>query len=301
MGNSDAARFEAVARLPEIEARRLADELSETEAELFPAVSCFEDGDSWEVRVHFAERAAAEPALAAAGRRRLGREVAFAVSAIPDLDWVRRSLEGLKPVVAGRLVVHGGHDRDNVPPHALGIEIEAATAFGTGHHATTLGCLMALDDLARRGPRRYAVLDVGTGTGVLAIAAARLWRVPALAGDIDPGSVRVARDNARLNRAGPLVRALTASGTHHGAIESGAPYDLIFANILAGPLVALAPDLARLAARGGLVVLSGLLTAQERRVLAAYRAHGLAPVRRIRIGEWSTLVLAPLAHGRAAG
>ncbi|HHY51508.1 MAG TPA: 50S ribosomal protein L11 methyltransferase, partial [Alphaproteobacteria bacterium] len=204
--------------------------------------------------------------------------------------WVAKSLEGLKPVTAGGFVVHGSHD---TPPAGAGltaIRIDAAQAFGTGHHATTSGCLEAIDRLTRR--RRFQrPLDVGTGTGVLAIAIAKRLRVPVLATDIDPVAVRTAAANARDNSVGPLVTTLVADGLDHRRIRQGAPYDLIVANILAGPLIALAPDMGRIAERGAAIVLSGLLQTQAARVLAVYARQRMVARQRLVRGEWATLVL----------
>ncbi|HVV91814.1 MAG TPA: 50S ribosomal protein L11 methyltransferase [Hyphomicrobiales bacterium] len=210
---------------------------------------------------------------------------------IADADWVAQSLAGLDPVRAGRFFVHGVHDRLRVPTNAIGIQVEAALAFGTGHHGTTKGCLLAFERLLRR-QRPRLVLDVGTGTGVLAIAAAKALTRPVLASDIDPVAVHIARENAALNRVAHRVRAVEAIGVRHPAIASGAPYDLVFANILAGPLIALAPMLAPLVAPAGRLILSGLLARQEREVRAAYRARGLVLRSRILIDEWATLTLA---------
>jgi ribosomal protein L11 methyltransferase len=225
-------------------------------------------------------------ALADAG---LARDALVPVP-LPDTDWVAESLKGLPPVRAGRFFVHGAHDRDKRPEAGIPLQIDAGAAFGTGHHGTTKGCLLALETLARiMRPRK--VLDIGAGTGVLAIAAARLWRVPALASDIDPVARGVGLANARINGAGPLVRFVTAPGARHAAIRSGAPYDLVLANILAGPLKRMAGEISTQVARGGRLVLSGLLTSQEAMLLAAYGARGLRLEKRIRLAEWSTLIL----------
>ena len=203
-------------------------------------------------------------------------------------DWVRESLAGLAPVTAGRFVVHGAHDRARVPFNRIGIEIEAALACGTGHHGTTRGCLLALDSICKSLPRRR-ILDLGTGSGVLAIAAARALRQPVLATDIDGSAVRAARANAALNRAGSFVEVIKADGVTGPKLRERAPYDLILANILLRPLQRLAAPLTRLAAPGARVVLSGLLASQANAAISAYR--GLALERRIELDGWTTLIL----------
>jgi ribosomal protein L11 methyltransferase len=218
-----------------------------------------------------------------------GERVAFA--SVAARDWVAQSLAGLAPVPAGRFVVHGAHDRHRIPPSRIGIEIEAALAFGTGHHGTTRGCLLALDRiLDRRSPRR--ILDVGSGTGVLAIAAALATRHPVQAGDIDAVSVGVARDNVRLNRAGAFVRVSRSNGLADRRMRAGAPYDLVFANILLGPVRRLATPVRRVTAPGARIVISGLLSSQGPSALAAWRARGFVLERRIVLDGWVTLVLA---------
>jgi ribosomal protein L11 methyltransferase len=206
-------------------------------------------------------------------------------------DWVRESLAGLAPVTAGRFVVHGAHDRTRIPLNRIGIEIEAALAFGTGHHGTTRGCLLALDRIckSRGGRAPQHILDLGTGSGVLAIAAARALRQPVLATDIDGTAVRAARANAALNHAGSFVEVIKADGVAARKIRERAPYDLVLANILLRPLQRLAAPLTRLTAPGARVVLSGLLASQANAVIAAYRC--LALERRIDLDGWTTLVL----------
>jgi ribosomal protein L11 methyltransferase len=223
-----------------------------------------------------------------------GEETAarFAFARIARADWVAASLEGLAPVAAGRFVIHGSHHRGGVAPNRIGIEIEAALAFGTGHHGTTRGCLLALDRLLK-ARRLRKVLDVGTGTGVLAIAAARgapeLHRC-VLASDIDPISVRVARDNARLNQV--AIEIIRADALGDRRFRAAAPFDLVFANILLGDLKRLARSIRICAQPGTRAVLSGLLPSQANAALAAYRPHGFVLERRILLDGWVTLVLA---------
>jgi ribosomal protein L11 methyltransferase len=284
-GNTSLARLVC----DEKTAKRLSDTLAETLEADETAVAAFEAPDGrWIVEIHFET-----PPDEAAVRRLIAdvtdAEVTF--DTIEQKDWVAASLADLKPVIAGRFTVHGAHDRTAVAPNRIGIEIEAALAFGTGHHGTTRGCLLALDGLLKeRRPRR--ILDVGTGTGVLAIAAARALRHGVLASDIDPEAVRVARENMQLNRCGALVTCVRAAGLADARFRARAPFDLVFANILLPPLKRLASPLARVLAPDTRVVLSGLLAEQENAALAAYRPHGLKLVRRIPLGEWVTLVLA---------
>jgi ribosomal protein L11 methyltransferase len=219
------------------------------------------------------------------------------VALLPDLDWIKLSQEGLPPVRAGRFFVYGAHDAGKVPDAVIPMRIEAGMAFGTGHHETTALCLATLSDLAKR--RRYTnVLDLGCGTGLLAIGAAKLWRRRVLASDIDPIAIEVARENARANREAPLVRAIVADGMDHPLLAAGAPYDLIVANILAGPLTHMAPSIARGVARRGTLILSGLLRWQEQLVLAFYRPHGLILRNIRRAGPWTALVLERSGFGR---
>ncbi len=213
----------------------------------------------------------------------------LSIEKLPETDWIAQSLEGLKPVVAGRFYVHGSHD----PKPRLGgtsLQIDAGTAFGTGHHGTTRGCLLALDAILKfRQPDN--VLDIGCGTGVLAIATAMSARCNVVASDIDPEAQRVTAANAALNGAANNMSVLTAAGTEDRHIVAKGPYDLIFANILARPLISLAGAITSLAATGGDIVLSGLTIDQEHWVLASYRARGAIVVQRIHLEGWSTLWL----------
>ena len=299
-------------------AQKIADALAESfEAEQF-ATSAFEEAPGrWSLAIHFRQRPD-EAAVRALIASAVGTSAAHALTfeTLAPTDWVRKSLEGLAPVEAGRFVVHGAHHRAHVRANRIDIEIEAALAFGTGHHGTTHGCLLALDrivkgcrrqrdksaasTLARKRQRRAVVLDIGTGTGVLAIAAAKTLRRPVLASDIDARAVAIARDNARINRVGALVRVMHAAGLHAAPLRARAPYGLIFANILLDPLKALATPMARLVTANGQIVLSGLLAAQAGAALASYRARGLALVRRITLEGWATLVLVRPARKRMA-
>ena len=333
-----------------ITAQAIADHIAERFGLEDIAVSLSDTGGGrWQVAIHFRNEAEREPvrdAVAAAA----GAEAAAALQfgSVEAADWVRESLAGLQPVEAGRFIVHGAHDRARVPFNRIGIEIEAALAFGTGHHGTTRGCLLALDAIlkarrrrkpvsrhpevrakraskdARPGPSpqpksdkpisavevpsrqqptwlgrvarghlrvtdNMRILDVGTGSGVLAIAAARALHAHVLATDNDAFAVKTARGNAQHNRAGNLLSVVLADGVGARAIRAHAPYDLIFANILLGPLKRIATPLRGLAAPGGRVVLSGILRSQANAVIAAYRP--LALQRRLDIDGWTTLVL----------
>ena len=273
-------------------AKGVVDVLTEIFFEGQAAIAAFERPDGrWDVTVHFAEPPD-QPLVRELVANAAGADIAegIAFDTVEAKDWVKASLEDLVPVPAGRFVVHGQHDREWIAPNKLGIEIEAALAFGTGHHGTTRGCLLLLDHVLKAWrPRR--VLDLGTGTGVLAIAAARALHERVLASDIDPLSVQVARENARLNVSGHLVQAIRATGFSARQFADAAPFDLVLANILANPLRQLATPMARHLAPSALVILSGLLTHQAPGVIAAYRARGLVPVRHQRIEGWSSLLL----------
>jgi ribosomal protein L11 methyltransferase len=217
----------------------------------------------------------------------------FVVSELPETDWVAHVRRELKPVVAGRFFVYGSHDADQVPtdPDVEPLLIEAAMAFGTGHHGTTLGCLRALDRLAQNGFVGKSVVDIGCGTAVLAMAAARIWPDDVLASDIDQVAVDVAMANVRANGLEGRVRCVEAAGFDHSDITACAPFDLIFANILKGPLVALAPEMNTHAAPGAYAILSGILNEQADEVISVYSRNGFNLVSRDEIVEWTTLTL----------
>lgn len=281
----------------EATARAVADAVVETFDPAETAATAFEDeGDPgrvkpWTVEVYFG-RAPDEARVRALVAAAVGPAVAAALvfGDVAERDWVAASLEGLGAVTAGRFVVHGQHDRAAARANVVALEIEAALAFGTGHHGTTRGCLLMLDGiLKRRRPAR--VLDVGTGTGVLAIAAAKALRRRVAAGDVDPVAVAAAAANARLNGAGPWVRPVVARGVGHPDLRGRAPFDLVFANILAAPLRRLAPMLAAVAAPGAEIVLSGLLVADVPGILSSYAARQLRLRHKLVLDGWATLLL----------
>jgi ribosomal protein L11 methyltransferase len=253
------------------------------------ASSAFESAHGWSAEIHFAKEPEREAVIELL--RAAGAEPDNAVfETIEQKDWVALSLDGLKPVRVGPFVVHGAHDRAKVASNRIGIEIEAALAFGTGHHGTTQGCLAAIERLARkRRPKR--VLDLGTGTGVLAIAAARRFRRKIVATDFDPVAVNTARENARVNRAGNFIRFAKASGVNAPLIRATRRYDFVLANILLPTLKQLAKPTRPLLARGATVILSGLLVSQAQAALVLWQAQGLHLVSRRTIEGWTTLTL----------
>ncbi|KQQ23503.1 ribosomal protein L11 methyltransferase [Methylobacterium sp. Leaf123] len=273
-------------------ARAMTELLGEMFDPMETAVAAFEveETGAWRLEAYFSEEPDAEM-IRDLIRPMVGAQADAAFfETIDQQDWVRASLEGLKPVRAGRFLVHGGHDRHQVRGNDLAIEIEAALAFGTGHHGTTLGCLRALvDELKRRRPAH--VLDVGTGTGILGFAAAKVLRTPVVAGDLDPEAVMTARGNARLNGLGPYMRLYHAPGVRHALANRPRGFDVVFANILARPLKRLAPSLTAVVADDGVLILSGLIERDVPGVLSTYRHRGFHLARSGVIEGWATLVL----------
>lgn len=248
-----------------------------------------EDGSGlWEVGGYFTETPdeTALAVLAAAFEAK-----PFVVSELPDTDWVAHVRRELAPVDAGRFFVYGSHDADKLPEGRIPLLIEAAMAFGTGHHGTTLGCLKALDHLLSQGFTATKVADIGCGTAVLAMAAARVWEGEIIASDIDEVAVDVAEANLKANGMAGKVRCVEAAGFDHPDLGAIAPYDLIFANILKGPLVALAPEIAANLRVGGYAILSGILNEQADDVVSVYVQNGFNLEKNDQIGEWTTLIL----------
>jgi len=274
--------------------KRAADALGDAMEHLHPApigvgVIAIEDASGlWEVGGYFTE----PPDLAGlALLAKIHGSRDFAVSDLPDTDWVAKVRRELAPVRAGRFFVYGSHDAHRVPDGAVALLIEAAMAFGTGHHGTTIGCLRALDRLAQSGVVAHDVADIGCGTGVLAMAAAKLWPAAVLACDIDRLAVEVARANVACNGLEGRVICVEAAGFDHPTIIRAAPFDLILGNILKGPLVALAPEMSRNLVPGGHAILSGLLNQQAKEITAIYTKNGLIVHDREEIGDWTTLCL----------
>ena len=283
----------------EAQARAVADLVVETFDPTDTAASAFEENAStaswaatpWMVEVYFGhppDEANVRALVACAVGDDLAKQVSF--GRVEKKDWVASALEGLSAVRAGRFLVHGGHDRDNRRPNDIAMEIEAALAFGTGHHGTTRGCLLFIDDILKRRRPRH-VLDIGSGTGVLALGVALALHEPVAAGDIDAEAVAAARKNAVLNGAAPWLRPVVAKGAAHPSLDRKHFYDLILANILAKPLRMLARSAEPLAAPGADIVLSGLLGRDVPGVLTAWRAQGFSLAQRRDIDGWATLLL----------
>ncbi|MEJ2034983.1 MAG: 50S ribosomal protein L11 methyltransferase [Maritimibacter sp.] len=248
-----------------------------------------EDGSGlWEIGGYFTE-APDEIALALLAKAHGAKD--FSISKLPETDWVAHVKRELAPVEAGRFFVYGSHDADKVPEGSVALKIEAAMAFGTGHHGTTLGCLRALDKMLADGVVKTNVADIGCGTAVLAMAAARVWPNPVLASDIDEVAVDVAVANAAANGLEEQVNVVEAAGFDHPDLSAAAPFDLVFANILKGPLIALSPDMASHIAPGGHAILSGILNPQADEVIAEYKTNGFTLMSRDEIEDWTTLVL----------
>lgn len=267
-----------------------------------PAVSAFEvaPGGDWRIEGIGSEpdRGALAASVALIAAAHGVAEPAVAVEALPARDWVAENQRSFKPIQAGRFLVHPSHDRPYVPGK-IALCIDAGEAFGSGEHETTRGCLLAIDRLARRWPpgrgvarkgRQGRALDMGCGTGVLALAMARTWRSPVLGVDLAPEAVRVALENARLNQAASLLRAVWVDGFKGRAVKRRA-YELIAANILQRPLIAMAPSLARSLKRGGRAILSGFFVEQAQAVIGAHRARGLVLERRIVLGQWCAVMM----------
>ncbi len=283
--------FTALTTLPGKDAAEALGEAMET---LIPepyGVGVFEieDGSGlWEVGGYFNEAPdVAGLALLAA----MHQAKDFTVSELPDVDWVAKVKRELAPVVAGRFFVYGSHDADQIPEGSVARLIEAAMAFGTGHHGTTLGCLRALDLLAERGFVGKNVADIGCGTAVLAMAAAKIWGGVMMASDIDQVAVDVAEANVTANDLAGRVKCVEAAGFDHPDLQAKAPFDLVFANILKGPLIALAPDMASNIQSGGYAILSGILNPQADEVVATYGENGFTVINREEITDWTCLLL----------
>ena len=283
--------FTALTTLP---GKKAADSLGEAMERLNPeptGVGVFEveDGSGlWEVGGYFTE-APDEAALAVLAVAFEAKP--FVVSELPETDWVAHVRRELAPVEAGRFFVYGSHDAEKLPEGRIPLLIEAAMAFGTGHHGTTLGCLKALDYLLDTGFSATKVADIGCGTAVLAMAAARVWDGDIIASDIDQVAVDVAEANLRANDMAGQVHCVEAAGFDHPDLQARAPYDLIFANILKGPLVALSPEIAANLRVGGYAILSGILNEQADDVISVYLQNEFNLVKNDKIGEWTTLIL----------
>lgn len=274
-----------------------ADAFEQAFSGLAGVVSMYEanpDGFTWTVEGTFDEappRAELAERIALAATSLGVAEPVLEIAKIPVKDWLTESAMAFPPLRAGRFYIHGDHIQGPFPPGAIRILVNAATAFGSGHHASTLGCLLALDDLRHRRKAVGRALDMGAGTAILAIGMAKAWRTPVVAADIDPVAVKVSRYNAARNGVAPLIHAVLSEGCGQREVTRKGPYDVITANILARPLAAMSADLAELLAPGGTLILAGFLRRHEQMVLAPYRMHGLRLVKRYRLAPWTTLVL----------
>ena len=282
--------FTALTTLPgRINASDLGDALERLTPEpIGVGVFELEDGSGlWEVGAYFAEK---PDDISLALLAAVFQAEEFKISELPQIDWVSKVQRSLKPVVAGRFFVYGSHDSDKVPPDCEPLLIEASMAFGTGHHGTTKGCLLALEQLITDGFKAKNVIDVGCGTAVLAMAAARIFSANVIASDIDAVAHSVAKMNILANGLDRNIQCFEASGFAHEQIKTKNPFDLIFANILLAPLLAIATDISKYSLSGGYVVLSGILSEQAELVVNKYTGVGFSLSNQIEIGEWVTII-----------
>ncbi|MEC7207330.1 MAG: 50S ribosomal protein L11 methyltransferase [Pseudomonadota bacterium] len=282
--------FTALTTLPgRINASDLGDALERLTPEpIGVGVFELEDGSGlWEVGAYFSEK---PDDISLALLAAVFQAEEFKISELPQIDWVSKVQRSLKPVVAGRFFVYGSHDSDKVPPDCEPLLIEASMAFGTGHHGTTKGCLLALEQLVTDGFKAKNVIDVGCGTAVLAMAAARIFSANVIASDIDSVAHSVAKMNILANGLDRNIQCFEASGFAHEQIKTKNPFDLIFANILLAPLLAIATDISKYSLSGGYVVLSGILSEQAELVVNKYTGVGFSLSNQIEIGEWVTII-----------
>jgi len=282
--------FTALTTLPgRINASDLGDALERLTPEpIGVGVFELEDGSGlWEVGAYFSEK---PDDISLALLAAVFQAEEFKISQLPQIDWVSKVQRSLKPVVAGRFFVYGSHDSDKVPPDCEPLLIEASMAFGTGHHGTTKGCLLALEQLITDGFKAKNVIDVGCGTAVLAMAAARIFSANVIASDIDSVAYSVAKMNILANGLDRNIQCFEASGFAHEQIKTKNPFDLIFANILLAPLLAIATDISKYSLSGGYVVLSGILSEQAELVVNKYTGVGFSLSNQIEIGEWVTII-----------
>ena len=282
--------FTALTTLPgRINASDLGDALERlTPQPIGVGVFELEDGSGlWEVGAYFSEK---PDDISLALLAAVFQAEEFKISELPQIDWVSKVQRSLKPVVAGRFFVYGSHDSDKVPPDCEPLLIEASMAFGTGHHGTTKGCLLALEQLIKVGFKAKNVIDVGCGTAVLAMAAARIFSANVIASDIDSVAHSVAKLNIIANGLDQNIQCFEASGFAHEQIKTKNPFDLIFANILLAPLLGLATDISKYSLSGGYVVLSGILSEQAELVVKKYTGVGFSLSKQIEIGEWGTII-----------